>query len=324
MPTVAPLDLDGHCIASVFLDDVPVFALADGALHFLDHGHQQALVHDGLLCTATDPTGSFLITGGEDGKIVRVAGDGQFECVAELPGKWIHRVAAGPKGAIAFAAGRSSRVRLQDGTELEFREERTVEDIAFAPKGMRIAVARYNGVSLHWVGTETPPVDLEWKGAHNGVRFSPDGKYVISLMQENALHGWRLDNGKHMRMQGYLAKVKSVSWSARGKWLATSGAPAAVVWPFTGKDGPMGKQPLQLGNRGEILVTRVAFHPTDDVVAIGYADGTIHAARISDQKAVPMRDAGRGAISAMAWDRKGVRLAFGSETGDCGLIDLTV
>ncbi|TIM34200.1 MAG: WD40 repeat domain-containing protein, partial [Mesorhizobium sp.] len=40
MPTVAPLDLDGHCIAAVFLDDVPHFALADGAIHRLDHGHK--------------------------------------------------------------------------------------------------------------------------------------------------------------------------------------------------------------------------------------------------------------------------------------------
>ena len=40
MPTVAPLDLDGHCVAAVFLDDVPHFALADGPIHRLDHGHK--------------------------------------------------------------------------------------------------------------------------------------------------------------------------------------------------------------------------------------------------------------------------------------------
>ncbi len=323
MPTVAPLDLDGHCVTCLFLDDVPFFAMADGAVHYLDHGHKHAMVHDGLLCAAQDPSGSSFITGGEDGNVARVASDGTFETLAELPGKWIQQVAAGPQGAIAFAAGRSSQVRLQDGTDMEFREERTVEDIAFAPKGLRIAVARNNGVSLHWAGTKAPPVDLEWKGAHTGVTFSPDGKYVVSSMQENALHGWRLDNGKHMRMRGYPAKVKSVSWSARGKWLASSGAAAAVVWPFAGKDGPMGKEPLQLGSRGEIMVTCVACHPTDDVVAIGYADGTILAARISDQKEVPMRRAGRGAVSSMAWDKKGVRLAFGTEAGDCGLVDLT-
>ena len=323
MPTVAPLDLDSHCVASAFLNDVPFFALADGAVHFLDQGHQQAMVHDGLLCAAPDPDGASLISGGEDGKVARVSAGGEIEILAEMPGKWVQQVAAGPQGAIAYAVGRSSHVRLSDGTEMEFQEERSVEDIAFAPKGMRLAVARYNGVSLHWIGTRMPPVDLEWKGAHNAVSFSPDGKYVVTSMQENALHGWRLDNGKHMRMRGYYAKVKSLSWSARSKWLASSGAPSAVVWPFAGRDGPMGKAPLQLGGRGDIMVTSVTCHPTDDVVAIGYADGTILAARISDQKLVPMRDAGKGAISAMTWDSRGVRLAFGTEAGDCGLIDLT-
>ena len=49
MPTVAPLDLDGHCIAAVFLGGVPHFALADGTIHRLDHGHKTLAVHDGLL-----------------------------------------------------------------------------------------------------------------------------------------------------------------------------------------------------------------------------------------------------------------------------------
>ena len=75
-------------------------------------------------------------------------------------------------------------------------------------------------------------------------------------MQENALHGWKLADGKHMRMTGYPAKVKSLSWSAKGKWLASSGAPAAILWPFQAKDGPMGKAPMELGTRGNTMVTR--------------------------------------------------------------------
>ena len=50
MPTVAPLDLDGHCIAAVFLGNVPHFALADGAVHRLDNGHKTVQANDGLLC----------------------------------------------------------------------------------------------------------------------------------------------------------------------------------------------------------------------------------------------------------------------------------
>ena len=54
MPTVAPLDLDGHCVAAAFIGDVPFFALADGTVHRLDHGHKTAQAHDGLLTAVVD------------------------------------------------------------------------------------------------------------------------------------------------------------------------------------------------------------------------------------------------------------------------------
>jgi WD40 repeat protein len=126
-----------------------------------------------------------------------------------------------------------------------------------------------------------------------------------------------------MRMAGYPTKVKSFSWSAKGKWLATSGAPAAIVWPFTGKDGPMGKAPAELGTRGDTIVTCVTFHPEGEVVAIGYGDGMILAARMADSKEVLLRRPGKGAITAMAWDKDGRRLVFGSAEGDCGVVDIT-
>ncbi len=323
MPTVAPLDLSGHCVAAAFLGDVPFFALAEGTVHRLDHGHKVSELHDGLLSAAVDERGKSLLTGGEDGKIQRLSATAESDCLADMGGKWIHRVAAGPNGAAAWATGRTAFVRQNDGTLTEFSESRTVEGLAFATKGLRIAAARYNGVSLYWAATNAPPADLEWKGAHFDVTFSPDGKYVVSTMVENALHGWRLKDGKHMRMTGYPAKVKSMSWSARSKWLASSGAPAAVIWPFSGKDGPMGKAPLELGTRGDTSVTIVACHPTDDVVAIGYADGMVMAARISDSREVQLRRGGKGAISALHWSPNGVQLAFGSEAGDCGVIDLS-
>jgi WD40 repeat protein len=234
----------------------------------------------------------------------------------------VNTVAAGPRGAIAFGAGRVAHVRLPDGTVNDFQHQRSVEGIAFAPKGLRIAVARYNGATLHFPAAAGKPVELEWAGAHTMVTFSPDGNFLVTAMQENALHGWKLSDGKHMRMAGYPAKVKSLSWSNKGRWLASSGAPAAIVWPFLTKDGPIGKAPLELGTRGDTLVTSVAFHTTDEILAIGYADGMIMAARVADQKEILLRRPGKGAITSMTWDGEGRRLAFGSEAGDCGVIDV--
>lgn len=323
MPTVAPLDLDTHCIATAFLDDIPHFAIADGVIHRLDHGHKFVEAHDGLLSAAVSPDAKTMITGGEDGNVVITSASGETEQLADFGSKWVTCVACGPPATFAWASGRVAQVRLRDGSVAELVEQRSIEGLAFAPKGIRIAAARYDGVTLHWPATSGKPADLQWKGAHNAVTFSPNGDYVVTSMQENALHGWRLSDSKHMRMSGYPAKVKSMSWSSKGKWLASSGAPAAIVWPFSGRDGPMGKAPAELGTRGDQLVTAVSFHPAEEVVAIGYGDGMILAARVSDQKEVLLRRPGKGAISSMAWDKKGTRLVFGAETGECGVIDIS-
>jgi WD40 repeat protein len=322
MPTIAPLDLDGYCLFAGFIGDIPVYALADGTVHRLDHGHQAVQMHDGLTTAVLSRDGKALITGGEDGLVRALNAEGTAAEIGTAGKKWVTALATGPQGAVGYAAGKTAFVRLNDGSVKEFTEERSIEGLAFAPKGMRLATARYNGGTLFWVATAGKPIDLEWKGAHTAVQFSPDGKYIVTIMQENALHGWRLDDMKHMRMSGYPAKVKSWSWSVKGKWLATAGAPAAIVWPFQGKDGPMGKAPLELGTRGDAMVTSVACHPEEDIVAIGYSDGMVMAVRFADAKEVLLRRGGKGPISSMAWDKEGYRVAFGSEDGDCGLIDI--
>ncbi len=316
--------LDSHVEYAGFVKDLPVFATASGTIQ-LDGAMQES--HDGLLAATPSLDNKRLITAGEDGKVLAIDGDGVTRLVGKINGKWIDKLAAGPQDAVAFASGRHVEIVLGDGTSNSFTLERSAEGLAFAPKGMRLAVARYNGVSLYWAMTQTEPVTLDWAGAHTAITFSPDGKFVVTTMQENALHGWRLDNratgdGKHMRMTGYPAKVKSVSWSPKGKWLATSGAPAAILWPFSGKDGPMGKAPRELGSMGEILVTHVACHPSEDVVAIGYGDGMIMAVRIEDQSEAVLRKGGKSAISSLNWDKQGLRIAYGSEEGEAGIITI--
>ena len=326
MVTIAPYEFDDHVELATFINDEPAFALVDGAIQFPLRKDNSITAHDGLLSAIRSQDGQSIITGGEDGRVMRVTVDGA-ELVTEQPRKWIDVVASGPNGSVGFASGRTVWVVTQD-TLKQFDHERAVEGISFAPKGMRIACARYTGVSLHWVAGQAPPVDLPWDGAHTGVIWSPDGKYIVTTMAENALHGWRLDNkkpaeGAHMRMTGYPAKPKSLSWSSKGKWLASSGAQAAIFWPFAGKDGPMGKSPKELGTRGDSMVTQVACHPTEDVVAIGYADGMVMAAKIDDAAEVLLRRPGKGVVSSLCWDNAGTRLVFGTEEGEAGLISIS-
>jgi WD40 repeat protein len=240
--------------------------------------------------------------------------------IADEKGRWIDALAMRGK-AYGWSAGKQVRARDEAGTVKTWSAPSTARGLAFQPKGYRLAATHYNGATLWFPKIEGAPQTLEWKGAHLDVAFSPDGRFLVTSMQENSLHGWRIADSRNMRMTGYPAKTRSLSWSHDGQWLATSGADAAVVWPFKDKDGPMGKAPRECGVR-EARVTRVAFHPKALVVAIGYADGVILLCRLADAAEIPVRDPGGGPVSALSWDAAGARLMFGLESGAAGLLNL--
>jgi WD40 repeat protein len=201
-----------------------------------------------------------------------------------------------------------------------FTHANTVTGLAFDPKGKRVAASHYNGVSLWWLSAEAPvPTVLEWKGAHTGVTWHPGGDFIMTAMQENALHGWRMSDKQHMRMSGYPAKIKALDWLLKGKWLATAGAESVVCWPFDGK-GPMGRNATEIGPQGSICCA-LASHPKDGLVASGHADGSLWLTRFEGGKAACLRGPASAPVSAIAWRPDGYRLAFGCEDGASGILN---
>ena len=125
-----------------------------------------------------------------------------------------------------------------------------------------------------------------------------------------------------MRMSGYPGKTRSLSFTGKGRWLATSGSEAVVLWPFFG-GGPMGKQPQEIAGGDGVLCSAVACHPKQELFAAGFGDGLVLLAEISSGRIVPVAAPGRGAVSALCWDAEGNRLAFGTESGFAALLDLS-
>jgi WD40 repeat protein len=300
-----------------------MFALGDGTVRLAPDWRSVAVHDGGCLAIAADAKDG-VITGGDDGRLMRVAPDGTAVEVATYGSKWVDHVAAHESGLRAAAVGKA--VHLLDGKGAALKSlahPSTVTGIAFDAKGKRIAASHYNGASLWFVAAKdgTPRV-LEWKGSHTGVLLTPDGTHVVTSMQENTLHGWRLADGQHMRMAGYPAKTRSFGFTAKGRWLATAGADCVVLWPFFG-GGPMGKAPTELAGGDGVLCTMVACHPTQEVVAAGFGDGLVLIAEVASGRVVPVAAPRGSAVSALAWDGVGGQLAFGTEAGFAGLVDLT-
>jgi len=255
-------------------------AMGDGSLRLLlanDEGDppKEMKLHDGVsLSLQPDADAHAFLSGGDDGKIVIIDPvPGTATILAEHKNQWVDHVAGSADGKYrAYNTGKKVYV-LDDEGKAKFDAPLILPSnpggIRFSPNGKRLAISHYNGVSLYWMNAkDTSPTTLEWKGSHLDLIWNPDGKSLLTSLQDNSLHGWQLSDNKEMRMQGYAAKVRSMSFSARAKYLITSGAEQIICWPFSG-GGPWGKPPVTLGGTDNRLVTQVAAHPKDEMVAAG-------------------------------------------------------
>src|SRR5215469_13654006 len=231
-----PIAIDAGIVAAHFLGSTAAFVLGEEAIVLAPpDGEPRRIAAHGGAILATAAERRRVVTAGDDGKIVATDANGETRVLASDPKRrWIDHVALGPDGALAWSAGKTAYVQVRDAKKelREFDAPSTVGGLAFFPKGFRLAVAHYNGATLWFpnaAGAE--PEVLEWRGSHLLSTFSPDGRFLITSMQEPALHGWRLADRKDMRMQGYAARVRSLDWTADGKWLASSGSTQLILWP---------------------------------------------------------------------------------------------
>lgn len=331
--------LGAYVVGAAATADGRYFAvgMGDGAVGVLDltnaaAGFKTVEAHKGsALAFCADISGGAFLTGGDDGKLVSTTLDGTRTTIAEVGKKWIEHVDAhAATGFRVYAAGKDAFILgKKDKEPRAVTHSSTVGGVAINPKGRRVAVSHYGGVSLWWLAAKDGRADfLPWKGSHLQIAWSPDSNYVVTAMQENSLHGWRLSDAQHFRMQGYAAKIRAMSFHRRGLYLATGGADSVISWPFTG-GGPMGKAPAEFGGAlNGRPVTCVLASPKLDAVAAGFEDGRVIVGQPGVAQIItiakPAKDKEGAAITALAWTPDSERLLAGSEAGDVHVADFRI
>src|ERR1700721_609560 len=162
--------------AVYFLGDVAAFIGAEEnvALGNASGEVSQTPVHSGgILCAASD--GARIVMGGDDGKVVALDAKGEVTLLAtDAKRRWIDNVALHPDGAFAWSAGKTAFVRSGRAEEKKAEVPSTVGGLAFAPKGLRLAIAHYNGVTLWFPNLGAHGEFLEWDGSHLPRTLSPE------------------------------------------------------------------------------------------------------------------------------------------------------
>ena len=175
----------------------------------------------------------------------RADGDARTNSPPTTSGAGSTRSRSGPT---ARSPGRPARPRMSRTGKGELRAlelPSTVAGLCFAPKGFRLAIAHYNGVTFWFPNAAgAKPEVFEWKGSHL-VRHRQPGRPLPGHLDAGA-DAARL---AHRRRQAHahVGLFGARALARRGPRTATSSPPRApsnsILWPFDGKDGPMGRQP---------------------------------------------------------------------------------
>jgi WD40 repeat protein len=242
-PTALAFASDGRCCA---IGD------AGGTVVVVDAAEGRVLARHsadaaGVLALAWQPGTRRLAVGGQSGVVALYGADG---CEAETPldGGWLERLAWQPDGRRLVAVqGRTLHQLDADGRRLASSapQASTLTGLAFRAGGRQIVTCCYGGVAVHDAGSLAVTRRFRWNGSLIALALSPNDRVVAAGLQDATVHFWRFADGRDAQMSGYAMKPKSLAFSADSQWLATSGGPAVIVWPFDGR-GPEGREPLLL------------------------------------------------------------------------------
>lgn len=301
-----------------------VGAPATGFFRAVEAGSGQFLANlpgheGGNLGLAWSPDGTRLATSGQDGS-VRLYDGATFAPVAQakVGTSWVEHLAFSPDSrSLAVAAGKSVKLLNMNGTLQEEFEPSpyTVSGLSWRTDSKGVWASAYGGVSLFNSGKPKPAKYLKWKGSLVSLRLSPDARHLAAGCQDGAVHVWITATGKDMEMSGYPIKVKELSWSSDSRYLATGGGNEPILWDFSGK-GPQGSKPIVLEPHAQPLAD-AAFHPSENIVAVGDQSGIVTVWSIQGKKAVPLAAAARlSAVSRLAWAPTGRMLASVHASGE--------
>ena len=312
------LEINAPVTGAVTIPEAVVAGFGDGTVRFFRSDETPKIIdaHNGVdLCIATN--GSEVFTGGDDGRFLQISPDGTIKEIASFGTRWVDTVAA-TKDNMVCSSGKNAYLWSSGNTKEKILEHTsTIGGMAFDRSGKRLAVASYGGVTLWEQGNRRwKSSRLVWKGSHSKVSFSPDGKYIVTTMQESELHGWRVRDKVDLAMRGYPAKIKSFAWVGDIPHLATAGDHQAICWPFDGTHGPLDRSPVCVAHGGKQVATCVQALAKENAVFAGFRDGAVLLAVLDESKDAIVLKGSKGAeVTAIAVTDTLSHLLVGDEKG---------
>ena len=262
-------------------------------------------------------------TAGHDGQAKVWDGFSGQEIVSLPAGdSWVTKVTYNPSSnCLATAAGKQLKLWNQEREAFYESSDHssTIADIGWNPLGSGIAVAAYNGVTLHVPGKQKKPRKYICKGSSLVLAWSPDAKYIATGEQDSTVHFWHRASGEEARMCGFPTKVLELSWDSTGQWLVTGGSSSVILWDCSGK-GPAERKPREYVEHSNKL-TQLAFQPNGKLLASACNDAVLALWEPMKHDKVIERKSLSSPASCLRWSKKG-ELAIGQKDGKVTILEI--
>jgi eukaryotic-like serine/threonine-protein kinase len=267
-----------------------------------DFGGQRVVV----FCVAWHPKGDLIASAGLDTVKVWDAqtGRGVFALPAGL-GKVVL-----PYSAVAFSSdGRLLVTGKVDGAVQVWdaatgqavgtldTHSREIRGVVFSRDGKHLASASNDGIVKLWdaKGLDKKRLDAKEEarltlrarvaGPSLNVAFSPDGRRLATVGEENTFKVWDVQTGQALQtLRGHSGEVYTVAFSPDGRWIASAGEDSTVkVWDSRSSE-------LVRSFRGHTgLVCSLAFSPNSPRLYSGSRDHTVKVWDVSKLTNEPKR-----------------------------------
>lgn len=214
-----------------------------------------------------------------DSKQIAIGGDGVVR-LWSLTGKLIAEFKAGePDNIHSFSPDGKVIAVLDSGTvhlwNWSAQQSTTLKVDQFSSNGEQIAIVKNDKVQLwNWAGEQF----AELTGFYNGVKFSPDGRHLVTFGSQLAL--WDISDLRHPTVQSFVNPkvvrlkekgtwIENASFSSDGKQIATVQDNTIQIWNLPGLQLAEFKQE-DAYNAGNISVH---FSPEGNRIAAVRRDG---------------------------------------------------
>jgi WD40 repeat protein len=317
---------DGGTLYAGSADGVLTAYQGDGDWRFRCQAHAK-----GITAVRVQPRGCLVATAGEDGRMCVLDGTtGERRGEADTgssEGHWADHLDWSPDGGVlAGTAGRTLHLRHEDGRDEAWDgHPGSIEALAWAPTGRRLASGANKGVYLWNIGSWKPVKVLEFPGATVSLAWSRDGRALAAGTQDGFLH-IRLQvpgtTPRRLTMSGYPGKVSALAWhpgrAAKQLRIATCGGSDVVVWTLDTRRGGKQARPLRRHDR---TVTALGWSGNaGEWLASGDRRGRLCLWDASDS---PVFETNLGAeITQLRWHPEQASLAVGCVDGTLRLFSL--